>query len=74
MPFGFLFLIILFNILSYIVPFPVSKNTGSKSGSKIIKTEIELTASVQHGVKKKQQLPESSQTQVNRKLVASNRV
>ena len=30
----------------------MSKNTGSKSGSKIIKTEIKLTASVQHGVKK----------------------
>ena len=46
-----------------------------------MKTEIKLTASekkqkitnVQHGVKKKQQLPESSQTQVNRKLVASSR-
>ena len=35
----------------------MSKNTGSKSGSKIIKTEIELTASVQHGVKKNNKCP-----------------
>ena len=60
----------------------MSKNTGNKSGSKVMKTKIKLTASEKKkenhkrstwSEKKKQQLPESSQTQVNRKLVASSR-